>query len=54
MNEKIETIDGIWGHWGQDKETLTTPHTSRIILDGGQLGTHPNTLRGIEEAGLRG
>jgi hypothetical protein len=29
-------------------------HTSRIILDGGQLGTRPNTLRGIEEAGLRG
>ena len=29
-------------------------HTSRIILDGGQLGTRPNALRGIEKAGLCG
>src|SRR6266851_9111 len=28
--------------------------TSRIILDRRELGTHPRTLRGVEEAGLRG
>lgn len=31
-----------------------TTHTLRIILDSGQLGTRPKTLRGVEEAGLRG
>jgi hypothetical protein len=31
-----------------------TVRTSRIILDSGQFGTCPKTLRGVEEASLCG